>query len=416
MIQIRKHNVEIKCHIHIAGSKSLNNRLLLLKQVLQSDTVLMNNSESDDTLYLKQALDQILPFGSANINVHHAGTTMRFLTAYLSAIPGEWTITGSDRMLERPIAELVNALKQLGADISYQNKEGFPPLKIKGKSLTQSKCSINTSISSQYISALLLISPLLKNGLELELIGEQVSKPYIQMTLALLRDFGVEVMSQENKICIQTKQTTNDVPSQYFVESDWSSASYWYSICALSSNAEIELSTFFANSLQADSVMKDIMLEFGVQTNAHQNKVSLKSIPTHIKKFEYNFLSCPDLAQTMAAMCVALGIEGHLSGLSTLKLKETDRLLALKIELEKFGAQVIADEESLHIYPKSPASWADLSFNINTYNDHRMALSFAPLALLCKSITFDSSEVINKSYAHFWEDLKSAGFSVNLTP
>ncbi|MEI6019785.1 MAG: 3-phosphoshikimate 1-carboxyvinyltransferase [Bacteroidota bacterium] len=416
MIEIRRNKEHIKCQIKISGSKSLNNRLLMLKKVLQIKTELINESESDDTLNLKEALNQIETHGSATLNAQHAGTNMRFLTAYLAAFPGNWIITGSDRMLERPIGELVNALRQLGADISYLNKEGFPPLKIKGQLLSKSKCTINSSISSQYISALLLMSPLLQHGLELELTGEQVSKPYIQMTLALLRDFGQNFEIENNKICIQASKTPNNMPSQYFVESDWSSASYWYSLCAISNNAEIGIEQLFQNSLQADSVIKDILQEFGIQTTAYQNKIILKSGSTHINKFDYNFMVCPDIAQTLAVVCLAKGVEGHLRGLSTLKIKETNRLLAMKTELEKFGAQVEIDENSMHIYPKDPSTLAQQSFSINTYNDHRMALSFAPLAFICEAIYINHPEVVNKSYARYWEDLKSAGFSVNLTP
>ncbi len=412
----------IKNEIHLAGSKSITNRLLILKEVLGLELTLENCSTSEDTQLLQNALAQIKNKTAATIDIHHAGTDMRFLTAFLATKKGEWLLTGSERMKQRPIGELVNALRKLGADIEYTEKENFPPLKIKGKPLNGGKIEIDGSVSSQFISAVLLISPTFNSGLELSLTSQIVSWPYIQMTLDLLSEFGMRVSTVLNTIKVYPSSIINPKSSILTVESDWSSASYWYSIIALSKNAEITLKGLTPHSSQGDSVLKDLYKNFGVLSEFKNNGLVLtKKLPvTHL--FEYDFTNCPDLAQTVAVTCFGLGISARLNGLKTLKLKESDRIVALKTELEKFGALVTITDNSIIIdkgYKTQDTGLATPNSElptINTFNDHRMALSFAPLALVYKSLQIENPEVISKSYPLFWEDLKSVGFNVNLQP
>lgn len=392
--------------IAITGSKSETNRLLLL-QALYPNLILENTSNSDDSEVMTKALQS----SDTIIDIHHAGTAMRFLTAYFSIQENrEVVLTGSTRMKERPIKILVNALRQLGAEITYEENEGFPPIRIKGKKVTKSKVSLSANVSSQYISALLLIAPKLENGLELTLEGEITSVPYIKMTLSLLNDIGVETVFASNKIIVKP-QTINHKPQTLSVESDWSSASYFYSIAALSEiGTEITLSSYKENSLQGDSVLADIYKNFGVETIFNDNKsITISKINKYnLQPPTYNLNNSPDIAQTIAVSCFGLGIGCHLTGLHTLKIKETDRLLALKNELEKLGAQVSITDESLTL---KISSEINEDIRIKTYQDHRMAMAFAPLALKT-DIIIEEAEVVSKSYPTFWEDLKSIGFQI----
>lgn len=407
MISISLPQHKIKTSLKLSGSKSISNRVLLLKEVLGLNMYLENVSNAQDTQLFEQALKQIKNTSSAKIDVHHAGTNMRFLTALLSVTKGEWELTGSERMKQRPIGELVNALRTLGADIQYLEKENYPPLKISGKILNGGSVEINGNTSSQYISALLLIAPLFKHGLKISLKGELVSRPYVEMTIVLLKEFGVNVSSSEN--VIEVLPTKNIIQKKSFiVESDWSSASYWYSICAISQNAEIELKFLHKHSLQADAALPMLYEQFGVSTVYKEGSILIScSKKTDLKAFD--FTNCPDIAQTLAVTCFALGIPATLTGLQTLKVKETDRIFALKTELEKLGAQITATENSLQL---QPAKKLPHEVGIETYNDHRMAMSFAPLAFVVPKLKIKNSEVVNKSYPNFWEDLKSAGFVI----
>jgi 3-phosphoshikimate 1-carboxyvinyltransferase len=396
--------VKRKSKITITGSKSESNRLLLL-QALYPEIKIENLSNSDDSKLMQSALQSTENI----IDIHHAGTAMRFLTAYFSTQNGkEIILTGSNRMQERPIKILAEALQQLGAEISYEKSHGFPPLKIKGKTLTKSKVTLNANVSSQYISALLLIAPKLKNGLELTLEGKITSVPYIEMTLSLLSDIGVETSFSNNKIKIKPKNK-NSITNNFIVESDWSSASYYYSIVALSNiGTTIELSYYKKNSLQGDSALTEIYKEFGVQTTFENNSITLKKTNQNPKPKTFDLSNAPDLAQTIAVTCFGLGIECFLSGLQTLKIKETDRLLALKNEIEKLGGQVKITQDSLQLLVSKNRN---KNVNIATYNDHRMAMSFAPLALK-QSIIINDAEVVSKSYPNFWNDLKTLGFQL----
>src|SRR5690554_80484 len=391
--------------INITGSKSESNRLLLL-QALFSNIEIDNLSNSDDSIVMSEALTTT----SNMIDIHHAGTAMRFLTAYFATQNGrEVVLTGSERMKERPIKILVDALQSLGADISYLESEGFPPLKIKGKTLSQNKTCLKASVSSQYISALLLIAPRLENGLELTLEGEITSVPYINMTLSLLNEVGIETSFKKQVIKVAKQSKVNN--QKLVIESDWSSASYFYSIVALSPvGTEISLSSYKKNSLQGDSVLAEIYKQFGVETRFNTNEIVLhkSEIVSGQSSVKLNLANAPDIAQTITVTCLGLGLECELTGLHTLKIKETDRLLALKTEIEKLGGDISISNDSLWL---KPLNTIKSHIRIDTYNDHRMALAFAPLALKT-SIVINDAEVVSKSYPSFWEDLKSIGFEI----
>lgn len=392
-----------KSAIAITGSKSETNRLLLL-QALYPNLILENTSNSDDSEVMVKALSSF----ENTIDVHHAGTAMRFLTGYFAIQENrEVVVTGSSRMQERPIKILVEALQQLGADITYEKNEGFPPIRIKGRKLSQSKVSLPANVSSQYISALLLMASKLENGLELTLEGEITSVPYIKMTLALLNEIGVETSFVKNTIKVNPQSSILN-PQSIIVESDWSSASYFYSIVALAEiGTEIILSSYKKKSLQGDSALVDIYENFGVTSIFENNTIRLqKNQILNPKSVTLNLNNAPDIAQTIAVTCFGLGIGCHLTGLHTLKIKETDRLEALKTELTKLGAKVTVTNETLTL---EPSSKIQEGISIATYQDHRMAMAFAPLALKT-NIIIEEAEVVSKSYPMFWEDLKSIGF------
>ncbi len=401
-----------KLEISITGSKSETNRLLLL-QALFPNLTLKNTSNSDDSEVMKQALQNSQPetHNPQLIDIHHAGTAMRFLTAFFAIQENrEVVLTGSSRMHERPIKILVDALRQLGAEISYESNEGFPPIKINGKKLTQNRVALAANVSSQYISALLLIAPKLENGLELTLEGEITSVPYINMTLELLNEIGIETSFVGNKIIINPKSQILH-PKSIIIESDWSSASYYYSIIALSEiGTEITLSSYKKNSLQGDSALAEIYINFGVETIFETNSIILKKTNNYQSSIIYYQLNnSPDIAQTIAVTCFGLGLGCHLTGLHTLKIKETDRLVALKTELSKLGALVSVTNDSLTL---KPSNHINPNCSIKTYQDHRMAMAFAPLALKT-SIIIEEAEVVSKSYPTFWEDLKRIGFNIS---
>ncbi|HCQ12831.1 3-phosphoshikimate 1-carboxyvinyltransferase [Flavobacterium sp.] len=411
-LHLKSSVVNRQSSINITGSKSETNRLLLL-QALYPNITLENTSNSDDSDVMFAAL-QNSKHETQNpklIDVHHAGTAMRFLTAFFAIQEGkEVVLTGSSRMKERPIKILVEALKQLGAEISYEENEGFPPIKIIGKKLTQSKVSLPANVSSQYISALLLIAPKLENGLELTLEGEITSVPYIKMTLQLLNEIGVETSFIENVISVKPT-TYNLQPTTLIIESDWSSASYWFSIVALSEiGTQVTLSSYKKDSLQGDSSLVEIYKNFGIETIFENNSITISKINSHNPQPKtYNQKSSPDIAQTIAVTSFGLGIGCHLTGLHTLKIKETDRLEALKIELSKLGATISVTNDSLTI---EQSNNLNSNIAIATYQDHRMAMAFAPLALKVPIIINDA-EVVSKSYPTFWEDLKNVGFELS---
>ena len=400
-IQLPHSTLQSGKHLLLSGSKSESNRALILQALFPKLTV-QNLSTADDTLLLQQALSSHTEI----VDIHHAGTAMRFLTAYFAIQQGkEVLLTGSPRMKERPIHLLVNALQQLGANITYTEKEGFPPIYIRGKKLTNNEVHIQGNVSSQYSSALLLIAPALPNGLTLHLEGEVTSLPYLKMTTNLLAHcIGQEqVLFKANTIKVNTMKGKNLLHNSWEVESDWSSASYWYAFVALSPiGTTLSLSYFKPHSLQGDSALKTIYEFFGVHSSFKGNELTIEKVAEpQQKRFEYNLNATPDIAQTIAVTCVAMGLECHLTGLHTLKIKETDRLQALQTELRKLGADVSITHDSLHL---APCPHLRSGISIATYNDHRMAMAFTPL-MLKTNLEIADKEVVSKSYPSFWHDV-----------
>lgn len=390
--------------LNITGSKSETNRLLLLKALFPNIT-LANTSNSDDSEVMQKALvgnDEI-------VDIHHAGTAMRFLTAYFAVNEGrEVVMTGSSRMQERPIKILVDTLRQLGVEISYEKEEGYPPIRIKGKKVTASKVTLAANVSSQYISALLLVASKLENGLELTLEGEITSIPYIKMTLALLTDLDIKTSFEGNVIKVFPKESVET--KEMVVESDWSSASYFFSLVALSESAKITLSSYKENSLQGDSELVSLYEKMGVKTTFQNNKMTLEKVAGfNYQDVNFELNNTPDIAQTIVVTCLGLGIGCHLTGLHTLKIKETDRLEALKIELTKLGANISVTNDSLTLERSGNINH---DIHIATYNDHRMAMAFAPLAIKVP-IIIDDAGVVSKSYPDFWNDLKALNFQIS---
>ena len=396
--------------VSITGSKSETNRLLLL-QALYPNISLENISNSDDSEVMVKAIkDAQQPSSDCQvIDIHHAGTAMRFLTAYFAVQEGkEVVLTGSSRMKERPIEILVDALRQLGAQITYTEHDGYPPIKIVGKKLTQNKVTLSADVSSQFISALLLIAPKLENGLHLTLEGFITSVPYIKMTLEILNSIGIQTSFENNVITVSPQSSIKN--SNFIIESDWSSASYYYSIVALSPlNTEITLSNYKENSMQGDAVLKEIYENFGVETTHRASGIRIKKIKYTVQSLRLDLNSTPDIAQTLVVTCFALGVACYLSGLHTLKIKETDRLEALKTELTRLGALVITSDSTIKL---GASTRIHANKKIKTYQDHRMAMAFAPLALKTQ-IEIQNAEVVSKSYPSFWNDLKNIGFQIS---
>ncbi len=394
----------IQAKIEITGSKSESNRSLLLSALYPNITI-SNLSNSDDS----EVMEKGLKTNNGIVDIHHAGTAMRFLTSYFASQEGKKvTLTGSKRMTERPIKVLVEALQSLGADISYVREEGFPPIRINGRRLQKHKVRLPADISSQYISSLLLIAPSLPNGLELELVGKITSVPYIKMTLGLLSQLGIESSFKDNTIKVYPKSAVADI--NLVVESDWSSASYFYSIVALADiGTEITLSAYKKSSLQGDSVLTEIYKDFGVTTTFLGNRIQLKKeTESQLQIVNIDLANAPDIAQTIAVTCFGLGMGCNLTGLHTLKIKETDRLEALKTELSKLGASISVTDKSLSLRPSKTINNNNVS--IDTYNDHRMAMAFTPLALYIP-ITINDAEVVSKSYPDFWQDMQKLGLT-----
>lgn len=394
-------NHKLTSEVIISGSKSESNRLLILQQLFPNLDI-QNLSDSDDTHHLQEALSS----SNEIADIGHAGTAMRFLTAFFATQEGQKKVLqGSDRMHNRPIEILVNALRDLGATIKYVNKEGYPPIKITGKKIEKNKVSIDGNVSSQYISALMLVASSLKNGLEIELKGDITSVPYIKMTLSLLHKIGVSASFKGNNIKIAVQE--NVLSKNIIVESDWSSASYFYSLIALSKiGSTVELTAYKKDSLQGDNCLATIYKHFGVTTVFKENIIVLTKEKEHNTTVLIEDLkNAPDIAQTIAVTCFGLGIACDLSGLHTLKIKETDRLEALKEELTKLGAIINVTNDSLHL---ESSKKINKNIEIATYNDHRMAMAFAPLALKVPIVILDS-EVVTKSYRSFWKDMQQVG-------
>jgi len=404
--KISKSDKKIKGEITLDGSKSISNRALIIRALSDLDFPIHKLGDSQDT----QTLIRLLESDEQVLDTGPAGTTFRFLTAYLAFQKGTKILTGSARMKERPIGILVDCLRKLGAYIEYQEKEGYPPLKIHSPKaqLAAPELSIPASVSSQYISALLMIAPTFIGGLRLTLEGEIVSRPYIEMTLQTMARFGVEHKWEDNTIFV-AKQSYQ--AQEFTVEADWSAASYYYALAAFSDETDLYLNGLHQESWQADSAIAVMMKQFGIITTFTKKGVHLTKTPTDISSFQYNFLNCPDIAQTLAVTCAGKRCEAHLEGLQTLKIKETDRIEALITELKKIGIEAgEITENTLHIKASSHNFEQVKIPTFDTYHDHRMAMIFATLALIVGEVLIDDPLVVGKSYPAFWDDLKTLGF------
>jgi 3-phosphoshikimate 1-carboxyvinyltransferase len=401
---------KIQANIALTGSKSESNRALILQALSQGLVSVKNLSEAADTVILKNILEGVKTQNLKQLDVGPAGTSMRFLTVLLATNQGEYTLTGSQRMKERPIGLLVDALRTLGANITYLEKEGFPPLLIKGPfDQKENHIRIKGDTSSQYISALLLIAPILPKGLCLEIEGDLTSKPYVEMTLAMLQQVGVQHCWEVNQISIEQQEIK---PSILVVEPDWSAASYWYALAALAQEAIVCLPHLRAYSLQGDSKITELMANFGITSQFKNGELLLTKDSKTPERKIFDLKECPDLAQTLIVCCAAIGHEATFTGLETLKIKETDRIKALQTELAKIGVSLI--EKNLTYKLDCTHLVLPKKIQIATYEDHRMAMAFAPLALLIDEVEILDPEVVAKSYPHFWDDLKTAGFEIKM--
>lgn len=402
---------KINAQIELTGSKSESNRALILQALSQGKIAVANLAEAADTVTLNRILNSELPSQNAHLfDVGPAGTAMRFLSAFLSLQAGEFVLTGSQRMQERPIGMLVDALRALGAQIQYTNRDGFPPLRIHGPFIQQTDTiSIQGDISSQYITALLLIAPTLPQGLTLHIEGELTSKPYVEMTLAMLAQAGIKHEWINQAIRIE-KQAFS--PTRITIEPDWSAASYWYAMAALAEEANLFLPNLQIYSLQGDSKTTELMANFGISSQFKNGGVAIQKENRKPERKIFDLKDCPDLAQTIIVCCAAFGHEATFTGLETLKIKETDRVRALQNELSKLGVKLI--EKNL-VYKLDCSEYQLPSkISIQTYEDHRMAMAFAPLALVIDEVEIQDPDVVHKSYPNFWSDLKKAGFEIKM--
>lgn len=407
---VSKSDSTLKGSIVLPSSKSIANRALIIHALSYSPYPIENLSDSDDTRVMQQAFNS----NSIVFDIGHAGTAMRFLTAFLSQIVGEWTITGSDRMKQRPIGILVDALNKLGAKIEYLENEGFPPLKIYGSHLKGCVLELDGSVSSQYISALLMIAPTLEGGLTLRLKNKIMSRSYIEMTLKLMEQFGVQHVWKGNEIRIQEQKYS---ARPFSVEADWSGASYWYQMAVLADEVDVELVGLRTESLQGDAVLAKWFEQLGIQTSANENGSRLSKNGQALPGFlQLNFIENPDVAQTFAVLCVMKQIPFHFSGLETLKIKETNRIAALQDELAKFGAQLTEPAHGELKWDGTFPFEKQTVPEIETYHDHRMAMAFAPACLTFGPVVLLDPMVVTKSYPGYWDDLKKVGFVIECLP
>lgn len=402
--------------ICLPASKSISNRALVIYALSGGKNLPQNLSDCDDTDVIIKALRDM----PEEINIKAAGTAMRFMTAYLSVTKGTHVLTGTERMKHRPIGILVDAMKALGADIKYVETAGYPPLRITGKTLKGGLLAIPGNVSSQYISALLMIGPMLKNGLTLQLTGDIISRPYIDLTLWTMREFGAEAeWTSADTITVNPKAYQD---REYFIENDWTGASYWYEMLALCKgrDSEIKLTGLMDGSKQGDSVTRYLFSLLGIKTTFETKKegipqtITLTQNGRCVPRLEYDFVNSPDLAQTFVVTCAAKNIPFHFKGLSTLKIKETDRIEAMKREMKKLG-YVLHDANDSELYWNGERCEPSLELGIDTYEDHRMALAFAPYALTTEGLIINNPQVVTKSYPHFWDDLKNVGFKIEET-
>lgn len=403
----------LEATISLPASKSISNRALIIYALSGGKNMPSNLSDCDDTEVIINALHNM----PEEIDIKAAGTAMRFMTAYLSVMEGTYILTGTERMKHRPISILVDALRKLGADIEYVGTEGYPPLRITGQTLNGGLLEIPGNVSSQYISALLMIAPMLKEGMTLHLLGDIISRPYIDLTLWMMGEFGADAEWFSNDTIVVKPQPYKS--RDYFIESDWSGASYWYEMMALCADkrSEVKLTGLMDGSKQGDSTTRYIFSLLGVKTQFESKQagiaqtVTLKQNGRCVPKLEYDFINAPDLAQTFVVTCAAKGIPFHFKGLSTLKIKETDRIEALKTEMRKLG-YVLQDHNNSELIWDGERCDPSFEQGIDTYEDHRMALAFAPYAFLHDELIINNPQVVTKSYPHYWEDLRLAGFTI----
>ncbi|NGM64276.1 3-phosphoshikimate 1-carboxyvinyltransferase [Sphingobacterium sp. SGR-19] len=411
-LTLRRPSKVIQGTVQLTGSKSESNRALIIQALSRGAVKVENLSAAADTVIMNKALtlaDTSRETGETiTVDIGPAGTAMRFLTSYLNLVEGNFILTGTERMQQRPIGILVDALKTLGANIDYEKKDGFPPLVIKGgMAQDKQKVRIQGNVSSQYLSSLLLIAASLKQGLVLEIEGELTSRPYVTMTLDMLQEAGIAHTWTDNTIEIAPQEFK---PTTIYVEPDWSAASYWYAMVALSEKGEVVLPGLKAHSLQGDIAIVDIMTHFGVASSFQDDGLHIAKVNEGSDKVLFDFKACPDLAQTIVALAAAIRRDISITGVETLKIKETDRLTALKNEIEKFGATITADGETYHV--KAHEVYVPKQITFDTYEDHRMAMAFAPLALIFDEITIKDPVVVEKSYPDFWEHLQQQGFTI----
>lgn len=436
MFIIEKPDKNLSGDITLPASKSISNRLLIIRALSPRPFLINNLSDSDDTRVLENALKS----DKNVIDIGHAGTSMRFLTGYYAITPGERILTGSERMKQRPVGDLVDALRILGAEVQYAEQEGFPPLMIRGKQIEGGKITVISSISSQFISTLLMIAPVLKKGLEMKLTGNAVSPSYIELTLKLMQMYGIKYKREGPLITIRNQEYA---PQDFTVEADWSSASYWYEMAAMGTKVNMVIRGLTQSGLQGDSVLPELFDGFGVKTEFIEGGVKLTDKPVKISRFDYNFINQPDLTQTFAVLCALKGIPFRFEGTQTLIVKETDRVQALKNELSKFGIRLESAADGSRIgfsgattgtkttpestrtatgeetVPEPTRAIAGAKtgvktspIKISTYDDHRMAMAFTPAVILGYKIDIENPEVVSKSYPCFWKDLIKVGFII----
>lgn len=396
----------VEGRIKLPASKSLSNRMLIINELAGRSINLSNVSDCDDTFVMRRALD----CRGAVTDVMAAGTSMRFLTAFFATTPSDTIMTGTDRMKHRPIHVLVDALRSLGADISYDGAEGFPPLHVVGRRLKGGRVELPGNVSSQYVSALLMVAPMLEEGLEIHLVGEVVSRPYINITLSLMRRFGVAVEEPDSNTFVVKAGKYGG--GDYRVENDWSGASYWYEMLALAKEGSVTLEGLFEDSLQGDSCIRELFEPLGVKTLFEGGDAVLVKTGRSVECYECDLTSCPDLAQTMVATCCAMGVPFGFSGLQSLRIKETDRLLALRTELAKLGYDIVESQGSILSWNGGRAD-SQACPVIDTYEDHRMAMCMAPCAaVLDEGLMVNDPQVVSKSYPQYWDDLKKVGLKI----
>ncbi len=411
---IHKKDKSLAGDFRLPYSKSESNRALIIKALKDQNITIHNLSEADDTLHLNKCLRLINTCGVSGlpmiVDVRNTGTSMRFLTAYLAVLKGKWLLTGCQRMQERPILFLVNALKQMGADISYTNKSGFPPILISGKELQGGTLSMDASVSSQFITALLLIAPTLPRGLRLQLKGDFVSKPYVMMTIFMLRDFGIDVEYENDEIVVPSQEFKED---HFEINPDWSAASYAYELLALSEAGSLFIPKLKRKSLQGDNILPDIFSDLGVESHFTPDGLKISKTIKVVDFLEYDFVNCPDLAQTVLATCVGLGIEGRFKGLQNLKIKETNRIEKMDLEFSPFGfgLKEIGNEWLLK-KTSAKVDFTKINHIFKTYGDHRIAMSLAPLVLKTGRLQIENPDVVVKSFPKFWKELENLGFEL----